>query len=360
MPALYLVVLTGKSGGQKYRLLCGVMSVAAFILVYLVRPMLTVVWIALALIQFFLCVKNRKIFPMIGIIIMLFAGILVQKQVLNYVGETADVVVDNGMPKVLWIAMGMQGWDRFGHGIGAYNAYSWDTFVESGYDKEEAARRGWENISETLHLWLENPRVMCGHFFLKTVNQWTEPSYGAFSMTCSIEDPEGLVEDLYYGRLHEIIYEMLDCFQTLCFFLLAAYFWYLFKRVKKELDKMSPQEYLIVLILMGGFFSVFFGKRAAGIFFLIWLLPSPAWREVLFIYTVRRQKPGMLKNPGHRMSRFKALHVWSRKGIQIWNTALAQTGRNAYNGNVGRGKCKRSREWLRAFHNRILIIESTL
>lgn len=231
------------------------MSVVAFVLVYLVRPALTVVWIALAIIQFCLCLKKRKILPMFGIIIMLLAGMQVQKQVLKYIGEKTDVIVDNGMPVVpLMIAMGMQGWDRFGFGVGSYNAYNWFTFAESGWDREEAARKGWENISESLHLWMKSPRIMCGHLFLKTVNQWTEPGYDAFTMTCSMEDPKGWVKGLYYGRSHEIIYTVLDCFQTFCFFLQTVWFLHLFKTEAKGIEKTQPQDYLIGLVLIGGFF----------------------------------------------------------------------------------------------------------
>ena len=101
----------------------------------------------MALIQAAWCLRNKKLLPMLGIVLMLTAGVGGQKAVLGNVGKTAGVVVDNAIPLAfLSTAMGMQDYDPFGYGAGSYNGYGWNTFAETGWDQEESVRRALQDM----------------------------------------------------------------------------------------------------------------------------------------------------------------------------------------------------------------------
>lgn len=255
------------------------LAVAAFGIAYILRPALVVIWIAMALIQGAWCLQRKKLLPMLGIVLMLLAGIGGQKAVLGNVGRTAGVVVDNAIPLAfLSTAMGMQDYDPFGYGVGSYNGYGWNTFAETGWDQEESIRRALQDMKRTLYQWLHDPSVMGRHIFEKVLNQWTEPAYGAFTMTCKMEDADGWVEDLYYRDSHEFVYGLLDCFQTFCYLMLAAWFWHLFKAGRQGVDAACPQDYLIGLILIGEFFfSILWEAKSRYVFpYMVLIIPCAA------------------------------------------------------------------------------------
>lgn len=264
---------------QSVRLLFWGLAIAAFGVAYLLRPALIVVWIAMALIQAAWCLQNKRLLPMLGILLMLISGIGGQKAVLGNVGKTAGVVVDNAIPLAfLSTAMGMQDYDPFGYGVGSYNGYGWNTFAETGWDQEESIKRALLDMKRTLYQWLHHPSVMCRHIFEKVLNQWTEPSYGAFTMTCKMEEPEEWVEDLYYNGLHEFVYTLLDCLQTFCYFSLAAWFGRLYRAGRRGKEMACPQDYLIGLILIGEFFfSILWEAKSRYVFpYMVIIIPCAA------------------------------------------------------------------------------------
>ena len=255
------------------------LAAVTFGIAYLLRPALVVVWIAMAMIQAAWCLRNKKLLPMLGIVLLLISGIGGQKAVLRNVGRTAGVVVDNAIPLAfLSTAMGMQDYDPFGYGVGAYNGYGWNTFAETGWDQEESIKRALQDMKRTLYQWLHHPSVMGRHIFEKVLNQWTEPAYGAFTMTCKMEDPDECVEDLYYNELHEVVYELLDCFQTFCFLSLAAWFFRLYRDGRKGRDTACPRDYLIGLILIGEFFfSILWEAKSRYVFpYMVIIIPCAA------------------------------------------------------------------------------------
>lgn len=280
---------------QFLRILYWGLAIIVFGIAYLLRPALVVAWIAMALIQAAWCLRNKKLLPMLGIVLMLTAGVGGQKAVLGNVGKTAGVVVDNAIPLAfLSTAMGMQDYDPFGYGAGSYNGYGWNTFAETGWDQEESVRRALQDMKRTLYQWIHHPSVMCTHIFEKVLNQWTEPAYGAFTMTCKMEDPDGWVEDLYYNDLHEFVYALLDCIQTFCYFSLATWFWHLF-RAGRWGRETAPQDYLIGLILIGEFFfSILWEAKSRYVFpYMVIIIPCAAGSFSCFCHrmtTLLRQR----------------------------------------------------------------------
>lgn len=283
---IYFFLLANRSGQQKglRKVLYWSVAIVAFGMVYVVRPALLVVYVALAMIQLCLCVKRKTVIPAFGVALMLIAGIYGQKLMVEQIGRDIDIRVDNGMPVVpLLVAMGMQDNDPNNTGPGSYNAYNYNLFMETGQNPEESVRLALQDIKRSLYRWLHNPRNMLEHNFEKVLNQWTEPGYDAFTLTCKMEEPDPWVENLYYNRLHDIIYNLLDCFQTLCYAMLTFWFYHLYRAERRGMERTNPEEYLIGLILIGEFFfSILWEAKSRYVFpYMVLAIPCVAGTVVL-------------------------------------------------------------------------------
>ena len=284
--SIYFFLVVNRPGQKKWVQAVGwICSILAFGLVYLVRPALTVIWVAMIMIQFFLCIRTKKWLPMLLMICMLLVGVGTQKSIVGVAGETAGVTTDNGMPVVpLTIAMGMQDHDPNHTGAGSYNAYNYNLFMETGYNPDVASYRAVRNIGKSLLRWVCTPIDMFRHFRDKLLNQWTEPAYDAFTMTCSMKEPESWVQDLYYGNLHQFVYIMLDCFQTFCYLLLAMWFWHLIQVGKTGFRQEQIQDYLIGLIMVGEvFFSLLWEATSRYVYpYMVIVIPCVAVSMVFY------------------------------------------------------------------------------
>ena len=87
-----------------------------------------------------------------------------------------DSCLSEGIPTVLWIAMGtdMDNWER---GPGWYNSFSLNTYNESGFDPEVSAERGREKLRENLTNMAQNPRRALAFLKSKLISTWCDPLY---------------------------------------------------------------------------------------------------------------------------------------------------------------------------------------
>lgn len=107
---------------------------------YLSRPSVLIVWIAMAIIQILL-LKRKKISSLLLPIVILVIMLAGQKSVLSSIEACTGADLSHGMPFELLLAMGLQGEPEAGERPGAYNAYTWTTFSENGFDPDSSG--GW-------------------------------------------------------------------------------------------------------------------------------------------------------------------------------------------------------------------------
>lgn len=285
--SIYFFLLGNRPGRGKTgrEILYWSIAVIAFGITYIVRPALLVVFVAMAIIQVCLCIKNKIIFRLFPLGLMLIAGVFGQKLMSVQIGRAVGVDVDNGMPVIsLLIAMGMQDNDPNNTGAGSYNGYNYNLFAETGYDQAEAQKLALQDIKRSLYRWYRNPVSMMEHNTEKILNQWTEPAYDAFTLTCKMEEPDKWVDNLYYNGLHDFVYSLLDCFQSLCYFMLTFWFLHLYKEERTAAEKTDPRDYLIGLILIGEvFFSILWEAKSRYIFpYMVIVIPCVAGSFVHF------------------------------------------------------------------------------
>ncbi|MCM1186345.1 MAG: hypothetical protein NC251_03850 [Lachnoclostridium sp.] len=201
-------------------------AAAAGALALLVRMNVWIVLIAVAIGMLLLALKKGSYRPVLaGLCILLAAGGAVKAvdKVYEYRSGYHDV---EGMPAILWIAMGLQETE----GIpGVFNHYQQDVFGECGFDSKAAAETAGKDIAESLKEMRENPRYARDFFLTKVRMQWLEPLFESLYATNTFSDHKEIpdwVPKLYYGELHNLVWQFANYYQSIiylaCFAFVAA------------------------------------------------------------------------------------------------------------------------------------------
>lgn len=251
-----------ESDKPKKMLIWGIPAMLAVAVAYIARSALIVVWIAMMIIQLLIFLSNKKIVPVIltvGILISMVGG---QNLLIHSIEKESGLSLDNGMPIVMNLAMGLQGNIEEGDKPGAYNGYNWNTFRDYDLDQEASSVDAVNNIRERLDYWKSNPKEFVLFFKTKLLNQWNEPGYGAFSMTRFMEEPEEWINSMYYGQTNEIMYGFLNQYQAISYFMTFLFFVVLLKKNNRK-----ETEYLMGLIMIGGIiFSALYEAKSRYVY----------------------------------------------------------------------------------------------
>lgn len=194
----------------------------------------------------------------------------VAKDTLESCYETrSGMELGSGMPKIMWIAMGMQEGDR---GEGWYNAFNYDTFRETGCDAEKSVEMAKAAIGGSLDTFQKDPAYALRFYYRKFVSQWNEPTYEALWVNISHEGEfSTIVQSLYDGKLHKILVEYMNLYQSLILFGGSV----ILIRKRRE---WTEEQLLFPLILLGGFLfhMIWEAKSQYIISYFILLLPYGA------------------------------------------------------------------------------------
>ncbi len=218
------------------------------------NALIAVVAIAIVLPVKAITEKKRRL--ALWLVPMLAVILLAQPAMTKLYEARSGWSLDQGMPKSLWVAMGLQG---DGMRSGWWNEFPDEVYKEkAGYDAEKADELAREAISVSLEGFRENPKAAAVFFMRKFVSQWNDPSYGCQVTSGSQETP--------------VLAFFMNGYQSLIF-LGAAGFALLWFRRRKSIEQCLP-----VLILLGGylFHLVWEVKGRYGLFYFVLLLPAAA------------------------------------------------------------------------------------
>ena len=215
-------------------------------------------------------------------ILILLAGVAGSKQILNrYYEQRAGMKLNDGMPYVLWIAMGMQEGEKE---AGWYNGYSIYIYQDvCKYDGLAAAAIGRAEIRSRANELLLNPAYGLDFCWRKFTSQWNEPTYGCFIMTYASAELGGddktggrerssAGDKLYTGAFHTCLRGFMDAYQLLIY---AAV---LFLLIRKRKDKEPLEFYILLIGVLGGvlFHMMWEAKSRYVLPYFVMMLPMAA------------------------------------------------------------------------------------
>ena len=267
-----LLVIQEKKHWALWKKILGYLGMlACMVISYTAREALVIAWIAVLGILFIRALKSdRKEFIIVALCMILM--LLGQKVVIYCVEQQAEIQWSDGAPAISTIAMGFQEDDPYHTGMGTYHPYKLNLFLENGYDVKKCKELSVLNIKQSMVRWMRDPVGALKFFYEKTMVQWTEPTYGVFSATASMENPSKWLAAWYSEKGYEISCEILNQIQNMMYIGILLYYIYLLRGRRPE------WEYLPGLILIGEIlFSLLWEAKSRYVYpYIVIAIPAMA------------------------------------------------------------------------------------
>lgn len=210
----------------------------------LIRSNGMIVLTAMAIMYLIYFFKDKKVVDIILPVIMILVAVTF-KFPLNMVYEyRGGLEINQGVPKVSWIAMGLQDSTK---GPGWYNGYSYQPYINNKFNNDVTANQAVRSIVESLSNFNKNPRYTVRFFYYKFVSQWNDPTYQAFCVSETANNPYShIARSIFYGKAHEMLVNFMNSYQFIIF-TFALLFWI------TKFKKIDDNTLFLGLIILGGF-----------------------------------------------------------------------------------------------------------
>ena len=256
-----------KTGKKRYIL--GMVLAAS--LAVLLRSNSLIILIAVCCVLVVKAISEKKWIYLLCILLM-GAGILGSRETLyRYYEEKSGMELNDGMPSVLWIAMGMQEGDKE---AGWYNGYSMYTYQDVClYHGPTAKALGIAEIKARAKEFLKDPLYAVDFYFRKFTSQWNDPTYGCFIMTHATDlERNALGISMYDGNIKKLLEHFMDPYQLL------IYGSILFLLLYRRKEKRSVEWYILLIGVLGGvlFHELWEAKSRYVLPYFIIMIPMAA------------------------------------------------------------------------------------
>lgn len=254
---------------RKKQLCYGILSAVFIGAAILVKNNYSIFLVAMVLLLFYKALEQKRLRWIGTAAVMILVTSLMGKGLTAFYEARSGLTISSGMPKSLWIAMGMQEGER---AEGWYNAFNYDTFLETDCDPVKSDAIAKESIKESLRQFGSDPSYALSFYYKKTVSQWNEPTYEALWVNqFHSGDFSRIVQSIYDGKLYVVLHEYMNLYQSLIF---TAVLICLLTR-KRE---WNPDQLFLILVILGGFaFHTLWEAKSQYIFpYFVILLPYGA------------------------------------------------------------------------------------
>ena len=272
--AFYALLFFLEQGKWRYAVSSGILIGISI----LVKNNYSIFLVALVLLLLYDAVKKSGVRikkagkSLAAILILIGLTVFLSKSLTAFYESRSGFTIESGMPKSLWVAMGMQEGER---AEGWYNAFNFDTYVNSDCDPVASDAIAKEAIGESLRQFRKDPVYTARFYLRKTLSQWNEPTYEALWVNqFHSGDFSTIVQSIYEGKLYQVLSEYMNLFQLLVF---AAVFAGFLIGIKVENRWQFPELFLPMVILGGFFFHTIWEAKSQYIFpYFVCMLPGAA------------------------------------------------------------------------------------
>lgn len=267
IPSIFFAMLTALlvvryHNYTRKRYLVGV--VLSCVMAMLVRKNSTILLIALALLAVVYAIRYCRWQITVTVAVAILCSVLCYQGIYKMYEFRSGYERSEGLPINSWIAMGLQE----NRGVcGWYNNMPKEVLNSLDYDYVATENAMTEYIGERLHTFAENPKYAMRFFGKKVLSQWNEPLYQSIYFSAKgiqTNPPESgsLMEKIYdTDEEYSLVYGFADRMQFVIYFGMLLY---CLLAVQKQAQ---PLGYLLVVVIIGGFFfSVIWEAKARYIF----------------------------------------------------------------------------------------------
>ncbi len=258
------------------------LGLAGIVLSCLIRNNYSIAAIALFLLFFLRGIRQGRLRQMI-LALVIIGSIPVSTQLQqSFYRATTEINFGKGVPKVVYITMGLQEPGRYSQReSGWYNSYNDHLIQEYNYDMDKIEKRAKNDLRERVSLMVKYPAYSAQFFMRKIRSTWTDPVFQSV-WSGPIERPDAystsiLMRDLYRGGMS---YQTLYLFSSVMLFLLYL-FALLFLAVRKIWSKDGLPNLMLFpfLYLLGGFtFHLIWETKSQYVYpYVLMMIPMTAY-----------------------------------------------------------------------------------
>ena len=254
---------------EKEKLRYGILSGVLIGISVLIKNNYSIFLVAMVILTLYKGVKDKSGKKVFGAFFLILLTGAFSAGLTSFYEYRSGMEIGNGMPKSLWIAMGMQEGER---AEGWYNEFNFNTFTETDCDEKESDAIAKESIRESLERFRKEPQYAMKFYFKKTMSQWAEPTCEALWVNqFHSGDFSKIVQSIYDGKLYIVLHEYMNLFQT---FVYSLVFFYLWNRRKTG----TMEALFFPLVILGGFlFHTLWEAKSQYIFpYFVCMLPVAA------------------------------------------------------------------------------------
>lgn len=250
-----------------------VIFLLASLIIVPIRKNALVFLLALAIVFVLQSLYTKKFLPIILAVMIIVLPLLSAKGINSYYEAKGNTKIENPMPSINWIAMGLYEAVNENCSVGVYNMYNELTYFNAQRDTKLSAEISMNFIKERLAYFKENPAEGRYFFRFKILEQWLEPTFS------SIDSTVGPHKYCWDEVKFSYDFHTLDTMNTIMNYLQSFVYIFSLLFVIYSLKHNEDPKYMITIVgFIGGFlFSIIWEASGRYVFpYFILLLPSAA------------------------------------------------------------------------------------
>ena len=200
--------------------------------------------------------KEKKFHNLIIIFIILINVLFSQKALENYYSVESGMKINDGAPKILWVAMGLTDNPESPRAGGWFHDYYPEkTYQANDYDSSAASKVAQKDILNQIDNFVENPYYAYIFFKEKIISTWCDPMFQSVwsgpLMSRQQKTYSPILANLYNGGM---IYKITAYYSNILVCIIYLFtFIFLFPYTKDNKKKLAEYTLVFPLFLIGTF-----------------------------------------------------------------------------------------------------------
>ena len=271
VPALYYTIRYLNTKKKRYVL----PAVLCMTLAITLKSNNTVLLVAIVLILLLHVLQTKDFFALFFAAALFLGTSLTSSGINAYYANASGIgQIPDGIPKVAWIAMGLQENEYIENGW--YNSYNWDIYTENNYDTAATTEACTASVKESVSSFVSAPKSCLHFFYKKFISQWNDPGYQS---QITIEwysrhrdDHSDLALYLIYGNGRFLIEALMNLYH---FMILLGSSIFAFYGIREK----NLTNTLLSLCVFGGYFFHLIWEAGGryGLGYFVLCVPMAAW-----------------------------------------------------------------------------------
>ena len=263
-----------------------VLMIVAAVVMVPIRKNSLVFLIAVAGALLIFTLLKKKAAPLIIAALILVIPYLSNEAIVKGYEIRSGSKVENGMPAINWIAMGLYPAVNENCSVGVYNMYNEITYFNANRDKKVSSQMSRDYINSRLDEFKADKKEAYAFFRFKILEQWAEPTFSSIDSTVGLH--KYCWEEVKFSYDFHTLDTMSRIMNVLQSFVYA--FSFLFFAVATLRDKETGSIVLTIGFLGGFLFSILWeasGRYAFPYFMLLIPLASKAAGATMDIIEIK-------------------------------------------------------------------------